>query len=248
MPGKKSQHRFLKKRIKNVLQHLHVFSQTRSTEELHQLRVEMKRIKALVRFSADCLKKKKLKRLADPIQKIFKHAARIRNAHINLELTQGLSNKKFRADMNAIQLEQWRKFAALQDNYDKNIKDFRKKLLPNLQRVKSTEANKWYKKEIKKTGRLLNEGHSQLHNARKKLKRVSYMNELYPAKPKLNERYLEEVEDAIGKWHDVKLTLGVLKREGALNKKLSERLKSKQGELLFLIDHITGNFKGQVQS
>lgn len=241
----KTQRTFLKKRISKILRHLNAYSKTRNAEELHQLRVEIKTVNALIHLVDRCLKRSRLKTHLVILKQIFEHAAKIRNAHIALKLTAGVTGKKFRSEQNSIQLGEWKKFVWALKGYDKEVKALKDELLPLLKPVKNKQIEKWYKHELKKAAEFLDET-GQYHNSRKRLKRLLYMIDLCPPNHALNKLYIEQLEDAIGKWHDATAVINLLKRKKAFKGAAAKKLKPEAAELKFLVVQLAKDFNKRV--
>jgi len=82
MVKKGRQQKYFNKVWHSMLAHLYAFCETQKQEELHRFRVQVKKIKALLLFLQGLASVQHLK----PLQSIFKHAGKIRSAHIHLRL------------------------------------------------------------------------------------------------------------------------------------------------------------------
>lgn len=233
MPSAKVQKQYLQTRITKAIYHLQLFCKKESVEQLHQLRVEIKKIKSLLRFSNDC-NANKLKKQLKLLQEIFTHAGKIRNAHIYLGLTNTPTGTKFRLKQSANKKIEWQKFSANCDLYIAHLLKVQSIAMERIQHIAGKKADRWYKQQIKKTtGLLVNE--EGLHDARKRIKRILHISDLHNPTPALNKPYLKKLENYIGKWHDVIETTGELQQQKALSSKLKIALAEKQKKLENLI-------------
>src|ERR1700754_3888116 len=85
MLNKKKQVKYLHKRSKSLLTNFDHFLISLSSESLHGLRVDIKKIKAVVLFSDDCLKSEIIEDFKG-LKKVFKAAGLIRSAWIHIEM------------------------------------------------------------------------------------------------------------------------------------------------------------------
>ncbi len=233
MPSAKVQKQYLQTRITKAIYHLQLFCKKESVEQLHRLRVELKKVKSLLRFSDDCTANK-LKKQLKLLQEIFKHAGKIRSAHIHLELTNPPTSKKFRINQSADKKIEWQKFSANCDLYIAHLLKVQSIAMERIQHIAGKRADRWYKQQIKKTAKLL-ANEDGLHDARKRIKRLLHITEVHNPNPVLNKPYLKKLESYIGKWHDVIETTGELQQQKALSSKLKIALSEKQKKLENLI-------------
>jgi CHAD domain-containing protein len=243
MLSRKKQVAYFKKRTDKIIHHLKAYCKTRSKESLHQLRVETKRVSALARLSDATSKRSRVKDELKGMKEIFHHAAIIRNAHLNLELTSGVTSNSFREKEKAVQHREWLKLRSHKKENIRTLKHLRKEGAKDLHRIKKKDDKKWFKDQLSGAHKELSSGVANLHNARKILKRLIYMNDLHKAPLHLNQPYLTDLEKVIGDWHDVKLVIPTLKRKHAYNKKAAQRLELKQKELKFTIDRFAQDFR-----
>src|ERR1700684_3788915 len=97
---RKKEAKYLNKHWKKMQNGLKSFMQTDDKEQLHVLRVEVKKLRAMLTLIETVTHSKKLHKLFKPVRKVFKHAGEIRNAQINIELAHKyqLHNEKFESD------------------------------------------------------------------------------------------------------------------------------------------------------
>src|SRR5665213_3812375 len=86
MLDEQQQKKYFKKRWKLLFSHLRAFSEFGDTEELHRVRVEIKKMKALFSLVKNKSRANKFKKHFKPVQKLFEQAGKIRTAQVNLEL------------------------------------------------------------------------------------------------------------------------------------------------------------------
>ena len=243
MVNQKQQRNYFKKRIKNIRFHLHAFCLSKNVEELHQLRVEIKKVNALLHFSCNCSKQKHLDEQLNPLKEVFEHAGLIRNVHISLQLTKGIANKKFIDQQNLLKQSEWEKLADKYYIYKQYIKHLYKNILPLFQTIKNKQSAKWFRNELNKATKKLKHEPVDPHTARKKIKRMLYMDKLHHSPMAINKPFLKQLEDDISNWHDIAYTMHILKPEHTTRKNAGDKLKATQSELNFSIAQSSKIFK-----
>jgi CHAD domain-containing protein len=99
------------------------------------------------------------------------------------------------------------------ETFTANIRRFRKKgkkaskrLQTDMQSIQLKQIRRWYAREIIRIGILLTRSGDALHEARKRIKTLLYVQKLLPAAitalVRLNTDYLDRLQEAIGQWHD----------------------------------------------
>jgi CHAD domain-containing protein len=211
---------------------LHKFQKTKDPEKLHRLRVEVKKMKALLLVSAGSLNDDLLPETFEPVRKVFKKAGKIRSAVLHLEL---LKEEK----INDKKLEK-----ALRKSAEKDGKKFRKNSKDNFQAFSTQNAllkhhftavsgkhlQQLYEKELHSLGKLSHKrtGDPGLHECRKKIKYLLYIAEIldgpWVKSTKLNKFYLKKLEESLGEWHDVVDLVDLMKKEKYKPEEIPRRL------------------------
>src|SRR5579872_4755604 len=96
---KKEEVKFLDKEWKEMSSRLKAFLESGDQEELHQFRVQIKKLRAMLYLFEHTSRQHGIAKEFKPVRKIFKHAGQIRDAHINLQLSSRyvLKNESFEA-------------------------------------------------------------------------------------------------------------------------------------------------------
>jgi CHAD domain-containing protein len=221
MLTKKRQRQYITEKEKHWLQELAVFDESRDEKALHRLRLEIKKIRALVELA----KVQSGKRAGDHfsgLKKMFREAGVIRDAGSRLRYLEErqLLSPEFR-DLQASSI------GAAADAFAGQIREFRKegrraskRLRTEMQSIHAERIRRWYAREIIRTGILLtgsggtlHEAGSEgtLHEARKKIKTLLYVQRLLPVaiteRIRLNTGYLDQLQEAIGQWHDAMVAM-----------------------------------------
>jgi CHAD domain-containing protein len=208
MLTKKRQRQFLTEKEQRWLQELIVFDESRDEKALHRLRLEIKKVRALV----ELVKVRSGKRAAvhfAGLKKMFREAGVIRDAGSQvrfLEERQLLSKEHRDRQTRTIQ-SAGDSFAAHIRQYRKKGKKASKQLKMDMHAIDAGLVQRWYAREIIRTGLLLSGSGDELHEARKKIKTMLYVQKILPeaitGRVRLNTDYLDRLQDLIGQWHDV---------------------------------------------
>jgi CHAD domain-containing protein len=209
MLTKKRQRQYLTEKEQHWLQELVVFDESRDEKALHRLRLEIKKIRALVELA----KVQSGKRAAvhfSGLKKMFRQAGVIRDAGSQVRYLEErhLLSPEFRE-------RQTRSIGLAGEVFAGHIRQFRRKgkkaskrIRTELQSINGGRIQRWYAREIIRTGILLM---GPLHEARKKIKTLLYVQKVLPVeiveRIRLNTNYLDQLQEAIGQWHDAMVAM-----------------------------------------
>jgi CHAD domain-containing protein len=208
MLKKKRLQKFLIKRCQNICDHLQVFCTTNDPEELHQLRVEIKKINALIFLLHTCSPKRT--EACKFIKKIFKQAGRIRCAQVNIQMMAeyGLENASFEKEQKEVIANELQQFCAAAEHFQSKIIKEKKRLSEKLFGIKDKKVLCFYQNKVQEMGFYFSSAFNtdRLHDTRKELKILLYLLDILPKRLvkqlNLNKDYLHELQNAIGRWHD----------------------------------------------
>jgi CHAD domain-containing protein len=207
---KKEEARFLDKEWHAMNLHLKAFRASGDQEELHRLRVQIKKLRAMLSLFEDASGKPGLLRDFKPVKKIFKQAGIIREAHINLQLSERyqLKNDAFESGQQKIMEEGTSEFKQSGKKFIRNLKESYGNLKKQLPRVHNSSIAEYYKKQLQEiavnfTVLGFNE---EMHTNRKLIKILVYNHQLAESALNgsvvFNSDYLDKLQNAIGEWHD----------------------------------------------
>ena len=212
MLTKKRQRRFLAEKEQQLLQELVLFNESRDEKALHRLRLELKKIRALVELAKVRSGKRAAAHFAG-LKKMFREAGVIRDAGSRvrfLEERQLLSEEHRNRQARSIRLA-GDIFAAHIHQYQKKGKKASKRLKTRMHAIHAGGVLRWYAAEVIRTGLLLGGTGDELHEARKKIKTMLYVQKILPAeitkRIRLNTDYLDQLQEAIGQWHDAMMAM-----------------------------------------
>jgi CHAD domain-containing protein len=194
------------KLLESLEQNLSSYTKDHKPEYLHQLRLDIKKIKAVLSFAEKIYNEEFDARSLKPL---FKIAGNIREIHINIELLKedpdspdGLIPLLTEKENKLIQ-----EFLENDTNYYELISDFRQHLnlpemLPGKKKIK-----KYFKKEKQKVNNMFDNIDSEgLHDYRIKIKNILYAFKALPKKLRnkieLNKKRINKQQTQLGKWHD----------------------------------------------
>lgn len=240
----KALNRFARHRFANLN---HLLKNYDGGVTLHSIRVEVKKIKALLQLTNYCVQKFKAHKNFISFRALFREAGAIRQPEVfyNLLRTHHLEELTGTVVPESAQSE--RLSRTLQNNlpgYILQVKKSRKKLGPDIDRVKKACLRKYLrrkKKELK--SRLFPQLQlSLLHKTRKIIKEIVYL-ELTGKPGKSRQAFYREAESLIGQWHDKKTLILMLTK----NKKTAEvqRLKKECGTDIRKLRSLIADFYGR---
>ena len=193
-------------RLKKVEKNLLAYIQDMEGEQLHRLRVEIKKIKAILSFiNTTNQEHYNINRL----KPLFHKSGEIREIQINVHLLSTLPQTDAKQ---IIQLEE--KGAALCEEfknmvplYLKVIKSFRKKVSLPAELAGEKRIRKYFKNKLIKAKRnLQEEDRVSLHLFRTRIKEIIYVRDALPKKMQrliiINKPYISRLQEKAGDWHD----------------------------------------------
>ncbi|MBO9151597.1 CHAD domain-containing protein [Chitinophaga sp. GCM10012297] len=237
MIRRKSQRKYLIKRWREMRRQLLAYTCTGNFEPLHGLRVEMKKVRAFIKFTKAYTRKKRTVAQPEAIRKIFKRAGIIREAGINLQLLKrfNIRHPAFREGETHVFEKEIHRFRAHSVQYDHCIGQAFRYLLGTLHPVRNRRVRHWLMRQLKTIGGIVvAPSMGKLHLARKKIKYLLYIHGLLSSQPalvsKINISYLDQLQDAIGKWHDIAVAITMLDAQGVGGKTAINRMKKERNE------------------
>lgn len=212
MLTKEKQKRYIGKRNKEWQQHLRAFADSQDPEALHQLRVTLKKLKAVTRFSKACTGKKASKDF-NGLKKMFKQAGIIRDAGNHLQLLEHFhpASEEYKTRQGQVQTNATKEFIRHVKSYRQQGKRAGRRLIDDVHRIPAACIHDWYAMQMVTTGILLTASGDDLHKARKQIKDMLYIEKLLPSslrdELRLDTDYLDKLQDTIGQWHDAMIVV-----------------------------------------
>ncbi|MVN21743.1 CHAD domain-containing protein [Mucilaginibacter arboris] len=253
---KKEEINQLDKLWKNMKKPLKAFLASGNQEDLHQFRVNVKKLKALLTLYAFAPDSKDLLTHFKPVKKIFRKAGDIRSAYINLKLAKEhqLNNQEFNDHQQQILDKGTGEFKKKGSKYLKQLKKAHIALQNNIQPLQNRTIRHFYKDKITQIESFFANPafNDELHNARKNIKLLTY-NQKVAAKALKNkvavkQSYLDQLQEIIGNWHDHNVAIEVLDGTGKAGDNAINNIKASNAGLEKTITEQGNNFREKVSA
>ena len=202
--------RLLEKNWEQLRPALKSYLKSENPDQLHQFRVQVKKIKSLLILYTISKKNKKLLKLFEPVKKIFRHAGIIRDSYIHLQLAEQYQVKEpeFHKAQTDLMFKEMERFKKNGKKYHQILDKTFSKLKAELSSISNAEIADFYEAELNNVVLAFakREFNANMHECRKRLKNLLYNQKLadksMKGKFKLNLSYLDQVQDQVGQWHD----------------------------------------------
>ena len=208
-------HTFLLEQLKSVAKHLRDLCEDSDLEHLHHLRVNIKKIRAVLSFITNVYEEKfELKFL----KLLFNKAGEIRELQINVAVINFLPNipEAVIIDWRKTEEENMKKFMKDIPKYIRLVKRFliRSFLafpMPNEIITESYIRNK----RLKATKRFNSKKRVDMHRFRKLIKKLIYVYEVLPEKTQkvigIDVKFINQIQKEVGAWHDTYAAIAFIK-------------------------------------
>lgn len=252
---KQRQQKHLKSIRKSMLRHLQLYFETGDHEELRRFRVQVKKMKALLALVQQGVELTNFAQNLKRIRSVYLQAGQIRSGHLHLALLAPyhLANPAFKLLLEKTLKGETEEFNAHQKDHLKSVRKQLKNLNGALHELSSRVVLHWYKKQLKHLGIFFSKDSwkpEKLHKSRIKLKNLLYLYQMLPQsltrKLSLKEDYLDQLQEILGAWHDVKSTLEWLKKVGLTQGRGLVKLQQEEERLIHSIRDHTRDFAQKV--
>ena len=204
-----------------------------TVETFHELRVEIKKLKALFELIAFCSKKFKSRETFKPFRTIFKEAGKIRELQLEQTILEEQPNfhllKKYPNRLKKQEIKKTKNFFSIANQrLIKKLKGKYRKIIRVITKIGEKKVNRYRNKTRKEIRKLIRKNtfkKKQIHDFRKRLKAYQYnekienpdqQNKLIPDKNMLSAM--------LGEWHDYEVIIIHLKKTISIYKtNLNER-------------------------
>ncbi|HLX93078.1 MAG TPA: CHAD domain-containing protein [Puia sp.] len=242
----KHQKKYIRKLEREAIDQLKAIAHSTDEESIHRFRIAIKKMKALQSLLKDFKKKNFIR----PVKKAFKATGGVRdigNANAieldHFKLSTRTSQKR-KSEFEA----EYRKLARHILEYKPCFAKTKKKFTRQIGGVHMKMLKNHFGKELAKIPRLIVRNDIEaIHESRKKLKNLFYLHNMLPEplQRKLNIRikYIDDLQDKIGKWHDL------VQAEPMLKKRIGEKqlivIRSEKQSFLDEIRNMTSGFRSK---
>jgi CHAD domain-containing protein len=232
----KEQVKQFKKLWEKMSEHLQQFYDTQDPEEMHQMRVNIKKIKAMLSLLTDAKREKKSAEQLKKLRKIFAHAGKLRAVHVNMDIlsSEDIRNDAFVTAQSNVLANETSKLYAHHDEYHKTLKKTLKVLSGTFEDISDKQVVRIFDKQMEDIYQYFSKDlafDDTLHHARKMIKELLYVHLILPDdvkdKIRLNIEYLDDLQTEIGNWHDVSMMLDLLKSSHHEHTETTQQLESK---------------------
>jgi CHAD domain-containing protein len=247
---KKEEIKYLHKEWKQMESYLKAFSETGDQEDLHRLRVQVKKIRAMLFLVEGTSGKYSLLKSFKPVRKIFKHAGDIRNAHVNLQLSEkfNIKNEDFETGQQKIITEGTTEFKHKIKGFIKDVKHSYKLVKKRLPHVHNHYIKAYYKKQLNEiaAGMAIANFSEDMHQNRKLIKILMYNYKLadkaLDGGLHFNSDYMNKLQDIIGQWHDNVIAVELLESAEVNDKPVASKIKRINGAVKRSIKALADDF------
>jgi CHAD domain-containing protein len=228
----KVQEKYLHDLWDKMTAHLLAFYDAQQPEDIHQMRVAIKKIRAVSVLLQGEKRMKKIKKSRSKLRDIFQHAGRLRSVHVHLALMEQhqLNHEEHLKALKTELANETAAFYQLHDNYLKTLKKLKSEFSKGAEDLKVKDIEKIYVGQLKDLDSFFTNDSpdtDHLHEKRKLIKQLLYVHQCLPEKMKksigLHVDYLDEMQELIGNWHDNLLIIEILRESG--NDEMAEELE-----------------------
>jgi CHAD domain-containing protein len=227
------------------------YLETENPEELHRFRVQVKKLRAFVILADSVEGTPLLAPLFKPVKSVFKKAGEIRNAYMNQQLGKAhhTGNNLLMESQQLLEVNATRDFKLAGAKHLDKIKQAQHSLEQKILPISNLHINLFYQKLLQQIAATVKniKFNEDLHQCRKRVKILIYNLKL--VRPVLtlgfNEDYMDQVQTAIGDWHDNVLAIELFAGGGANDKEIAASLKKQQAALKKNITVLTRDFYNQ---
>lgn len=205
---KKEEKEYFNAGWKDMKTALKAYLEAGEQDDLHKFRVQVKMLRAILILADSNGHKAQLQKEFKPVRQVFKKAGEIRNAHINLKLAKEykVENDAFVLEQNKLMEDTANAFRLKGEKYIEKLKLAYKAIEDKIKPISDVHINQFYSEKLHHINdSLVNiRFDNNLHECRKWIKILIYNYKLVQPslQLKINEDYLQDVQTAIGNWHD----------------------------------------------
>jgi CHAD domain-containing protein len=199
--------KMLKKEHRGIKRRLRGFVKNGDQNKLHQFRVGIKKLKAVATLIEETAGAGQLRKDLRPIKNTYQLSGKVRDSYLHIELGKNVgASSDFLSEEKSSLKKASRKLRKGRTHHLKTLRRSKKVMLKHARGAKNREINLFYMSELHAIHGCLNSSNEveELHGCRKRLKVLIYNLPLVSSILKLpiNEDYLQQVQTAIGDWHD----------------------------------------------
>ncbi|MBE7169257.1 MAG: CHAD domain-containing protein [Williamsia sp.] len=235
----KKEREYIEKYWKEMGRRLDAFQHSHDQADLHQFRVNVKKLKSAILLLQGSGKKSLIKRFR-PVKGVFRKAGEVRDVYIHLQLSKRyhLENPQTDGEQQKSLKKLTHDFCAHTNKHRKKLKKARKKIDKAVRPLDAQTVLQFYKNNLHEIAAFLSHPvfNEQLHDSHKKMKYLLHNYKLAgqtgkPELPPLHLAYLDKLQELIGEWHDNVLSIDLFNSPAFNNPAVADRIKEQNGAL-----------------
>jgi CHAD domain-containing protein len=197
----------VKKEGKQAKRSLRGFMKNGDQDKLHKFRVGIKKLRAVATLIEQTTALNDVRNGLKPVRETYQLSGKVRDSYLHVELAKSVSaDKKYLSAEKQVMKKGTRKLRKGRPHHIKMLRRAKDKLLKRVPRVKDKNVSLFYDMELRSIAKCLSssKGVEEMHDCRKRIKVLLYNLPLVGKKliVPVNEDYLQQVQTAIGDWHD----------------------------------------------
>lgn len=215
---------YTKRRFKKLKKLLHSYSGLERPEVLHQIRIEIKKIKAVLRLLHYNKKSFRNHQAYLPFRSVFRVCGEIREAFVIQDHINKFKGTTPTLDGNLHPAWSYRNDLS---THMRQIKKCEPKILHHTEKIKVNSYKEYLKKKKFELENLLYPTFKlrDLHKIRKLIKEIYYLTSIRSKRKNISP-FLVESSDLIGNWHDKQIVIQKLRQETPPETELIQKLKA----------------------
>jgi CHAD domain-containing protein len=184
------------------------FMKNGDQNKLHKFRVGIKKLRAVASLIEQTTELNDLRSELKPIKETYQLSGKVRDSFLHMELAKTLpaADIVYFSTETLVLKKAARKLRKDRPHHLKMLRRAQGRLLKHIPKVKGKKVSAFYETELRGIGGCLNSstGVKEMHDCRKRLKVLLYNLPLVDGRlvVPVNEDYLQQVQTAIGDWHD----------------------------------------------
>jgi CHAD domain-containing protein len=246
--------KFIRRRCHEIRHQVKEFCTSHDGEALHLLRVNIKKLRAMLALIEGCTSQHHLR--DKRLKTVYRAAGVIRTAQINLKILHELDmeDEAFVARQQQLIDEGSLLFCLAAHQYQQSVHRVQEDLENCTADIKSQRIRTLFDERIHHLSLFFSApvlDTVALHNTRKATKELMYMHAMLPAGLAasccMNAVYLDQLQHKLGNWHDNAVTLSLLKSFEHTGPAILEKLQKTEGVLLDEIKGLTTGFDQKIR-
>jgi CHAD domain-containing protein len=250
MLKKEIQIKYLRRRGKTLASQLDAYHASGESSKLHEIRLQLKKIQALLFLVEHCHRKLDFSGPKGKIKKLFRQAGRIRDAVTQEGQLARLSGQavSLRDQLSQEIAKESSNLIARIPRHQQNLDRALKQIARRLKDIPDHPIGQFFRRQQKLLTRSLADPDltKHLHQHRKTIKNLIYAHDILDKnlakKLALDVPYLHKLEDRIGRWHDGMEVMELLRCANFTDGRTLARLRRQNQRLLHSIQKLAKLF------